>query len=303
MKNFLLFTFLAFANLYLSQSNQRVSVSGTKYSMIPPEGFEKSQSFSGFQHTESGSSIMINELPASYEDLVKEFTSEALKSKGMNLLDKTIIDFNGSKANVFKITQVANGKIYLKQLLVFGDQTKTVLVNGIYPEINKNLEESIKKSILSTIYNSEQNVDPANVVSFSVDIADSGFKFIKYMSGSLLYSIDGKIPTDKPTIIVGNSISKISVKDFKKFAEDRFRSLPGAKDAVFKNVNKITIDNLNGYEIIAEVSEKEDQPQMIYQTILFNEDSGYFIIVGQTKENFEKYKSLFQKISKTFKRK
>ena len=64
---------------------------------------------------------MINELPAPYQSLVDGFTAEALKSRGMTLVTKQTIDFNGSKATIMDLTQSANGTTYLKQMLVFGD--------------------------------------------------------------------------------------------------------------------------------------------------------------------------------------
>jgi hypothetical protein len=42
---------------------QRVRVPSTKVWLAPPEGFVAATTFTGFQHVESGSSIMINLIP------------------------------------------------------------------------------------------------------------------------------------------------------------------------------------------------------------------------------------------------
>jgi hypothetical protein len=70
-----------------------------------------------------------------------------------------------------------------------------------------------------------------------------------------------------------------------------------------KQINEITIDNLTGYEIVADGKTKDNVPELVYQVMLFDDKGGYYIIVGHTKENFEKYLEMFKKIALTFKRK
>lgn len=303
MKNRLLLTFLLLGQIAFGQTEKLVKVSGTKCSLIPPSGFIAATTFSGFQNAETGASIMINELPAPYQSLVDGFTAEALKSRGMALVKKQTIDFNGSKATLLNLTQSANGTTYIKQMLVFGDTKGTVLVNGIYPEASKEIEAQIKDALLSTVYNISQNDNPLEAATFTIDVKDTDLKLIKYMSGSLLYSTDGKMPTEKPTLIVGNSVAKISSQNQKKYAEERLKKLPRGELNIIKEIKGINIDNLKGFEIVASGKTKEDKAELVYQVMLFNENGDYYIIVGQTKEEFDKYLEIFKKIAKTFKRK
>ena len=303
MKNRLLLTFLLLGQIAFGQTEKLIKVSGTKCSLIPPSGFIAATAFSGFQNAETGASIMINELPAPYQSLVDGFTAEALKSRGMALVKKQTIDFNGSKATLLNLTQSANGTTYIKQMLVFGDTKGTVLVNGIYPEASKEIEAQIKDALLSTVYNISQNDNPLEAATFIIDVKDTDFKLIKYMSGSLLYSTDGKMPTEKPTLIVGNSIAKISSQNQKKYAEERLKKLPRGELNIIKEIKGINIDNLKGFEIVASGKTKDDKAELVYQVMLFNENGDYYIIVGQTKEEFDKYLESFKKIAKTFKRK
>src|SRR5689334_3727314 len=132
-----------------AQSGRPVPIPGTKYSLVPPEGFEAATSFSGFQDKATGSSIMISEIPAPYQQMADGFTAEALKSRGMTLVSKDVIDFNKARATYFKVTQQANGVTYLKDILVFGNEQHTVLVNGIYPEASKQQEGKMREALLS----------------------------------------------------------------------------------------------------------------------------------------------------------
>ena len=299
----LLLTFLLIGQLSFGQTEKHVKVSGTKCSLIPPEGFLAATSFSGFQNAEKGASIMINELPAPYQTLVDGFTADALKTKGMTLISKQTIDFNNSKATIISVTQPANGMTYIKQILVFGDAKGTIMVNGIYPETSKNIESKIKEALLSTSYNSSQNENPLDAATFSINTDGTDFKVVKFISGSLLYSTDGKIPTDKPTLIVGNSLAKISASNQKQYAEERLKKLPRGEFSVIKEIKEITIDNLKGFEILANGKDKDDNPELIYQVMLFNDKGDYYIILGKSKDESEKYLKTFKSIAETFKRK
>ena len=303
MKNKLLLTFLFLAQIALGQTEKLTKVPGTKCSLIPPTGFVPATTFSGFQNAETGASIMINELPAPYQTLVNGFTEDALKSTGMTLVSTNSIDFNNGKATFINLTQPANGTTYIKQILIFGDTKGTVLVNGIYPETSKQLETKIKSALLSTVYNSTQDDNPLEAATFSIDTKNTEFKLVKYMSGSLLYSTDGKIPTDKPTLIVGNSLVKIPLNNQKKYAEERLKKLPRGEFNVIKETKEIRIDNLKGYEIIADGKTKEDKSELVYQVMLFNDNGDYYIILGQATEDYTKNLEAFKSIALTFKRK
>lgn len=297
-------TFLLFiGQIAFGQSENRQIIPGTKCSLVPPAGFTAATTFAGFQSIETGASIMVNELPAPYSKLAEGFTVEAAKSRGMVVSKKETIDFQGAKATLISISQQANGMKYLKKMLLFGDETKSVMVNGIYPETATDIEEAITKAVLSTLYDDKQEENSLDAVPFSIDVSGTPFVLVKYLSGSLLYSADGKIPTEKPTLIVGNSLGKIPITNQKAFAEERLRKLPGAAKSTIISNKEITIDGMSGHEILANDITKEGLKELVHQTMLFDEDGNYFIIIGQTTEELEAYTDTFRKIANSFKRK
>ena len=154
MKNSLLLALLLVAQFAWAQSDKLVKVTGTRCSMVPPKGFVAGKSYGGFEDIKTGASIVINEFQTSYQTIVDGFTVALLQSKGMKMISKETIDFRGSKATMICVTQLSNGITYVKQMLVFGNQQLTVLVNGMYPEASKAVADKIKTAMLSTIYNS-----------------------------------------------------------------------------------------------------------------------------------------------------
>ena len=85
-KNQLLIVLILFVNIAFCQTNNHIIISGTKCSIVPPKDFLVSTSFSGLQNVEKGASIMISELPTSYQSMSDNFTADALKTKGMMLI-------------------------------------------------------------------------------------------------------------------------------------------------------------------------------------------------------------------------
>lgn len=300
----LLLIFCVFATLAgLAQRAKHVKIPGTKCSLIPPGDFLPASNFGGFQHPENGASIMVNELPAPYGEISNAFTAEALQSKGMTLISKEVVDFNGRKATYLTVSQPAGVINYLKQMLMFGEGDKTVLVNGIYPVEAKAIEPAIKAALLSTVYDANQAEDPLAAVIFSVDVSGSGLKFTQYLSGMLMYTEDGKVPTDKAMFLAGNTLRQVAVGDKKQFSVERLKQLPGGEHSQVKKIEPITIDNLSGYEIIAQGKNKKLEDELIYQVMLYTDEGTYFILVGLAAADQEKNLAAFKKITQTFKRK
>jgi hypothetical protein len=305
MKNFFSLTILFLSQFVSGQADILTKIPGTKCSLIPPIGFISTNAFSGFQNTAIGASIIINEVPASYTTLIAGFTEDALLDKGMQLKSKEIIELNENEATLFRISQRSNGINYIKDILIFGNEDYTVLVNGTYPEGSKLIEPTIankiKIALLSTVYDLSQEENPRNAVTFSIDTEGTAFIFTEYVSGSLLYSTDGKIPTEKPTIIVSNSFSKIDVTNKRNYAEEHLKELLNGSEHKIIEINEVTIDNMQGYEIIANGKNKDEKDELAYQVMLFNGEGDYYIFFGLTTEEFDLYLESFKVIAKTFK--
>ena len=58
---------------------------------------------------------------------------------------------------------------------------------------------------------------------------------------------------------------------------------------------------MQGYEIVAEGDGNQGKKQLIYQVMLFNDERDYFMILGQSSEDIEKYLTIYMNIAKTFK--
>ncbi len=303
MKNTLLTILLLLTQIAFGQSNNRVKVPGTKCTIIPPEDFVASTTFGGFQNNSSGASIMIQELPAPYQTIINGFTEDALKTNAITLISKQTIDFHNRPAILVYVSKQQYGINFIKQILIFGDSSHVVMASAAYPEEFKSLESRLNESLLSTEYDSLLEENILDAATFMVDVSNTDLKAAKYLTGSILYTVGGKINPVKPSLVIANSISVVAIQNREEFAKTRLMQLSENKKTEIKQFEKISIDNLDGYEIIADRKTDQNTPEQVYFVILFTEKGGYYLILGETREKFDTYIQTFRKVAKTFKRK
>ncbi len=305
MKNYIYLLLFFLSSSVLAQSDSLLLVTGTKCSMNPPAGFIPGVGFTGFQQASSGASIMVSEFPAPYKQISAGFNGNALKAQGITLVEHRNTEYNGKDATIMLVTQVVNNTNYFKHILVFGDSTFTVMVNGIYPEWSSAMDAEIKKSIFTVKYNPIQTVNGEQTAEFKIDIAKTALQFANYLQGSLIYTADGKMPTEsenKSMLIVGSSFQNVAVDNRKEYCMKRVKSLPYGEKNVVEEINPVTINNLEGFELIAYGFNKENIKQLTYQTILYTDAGTYFIILGSAISDFEKNLSDFKEVTRTFER-
>lgn len=127
-----------------------VRIPGTNVSLQPPAGFERSESFPGFQSAEQQASIMVTQMPAPVAEVMKGMNKETLATRGMTLLSSNPETAGGRDALLLQVAQAAGGAEYLKWMLVTGDPKSTVLVVGTFPKsAGEEVGAAIRTSLLT----------------------------------------------------------------------------------------------------------------------------------------------------------
>ncbi|MFV0531828.1 MAG: hypothetical protein ACK5MD_10395 [Flavobacteriales bacterium] len=281
-------------------------ISGTNIFMIPPDSFELSNNFKGFQNpADQTSMIMIMEIPGPYSEVIKGFNSETLKTRGMELKTKkeiNIAEFNGM---LIELDQPANGMIFSKHILIYGGEKSTTLINGVYLKDSLQLGKKIKKSILTTIVDSNLKSNPREALNYSLDETAGSLKFKAVIGNGMLFNRDLKTPTesiDKATLITDKSFAKVEIENKKLFCISRLKKYPDDYSLIpNKGINEIEIDNLKGFELFAKNNDKMNEE--MYQVILFDENGGYYLFVGTYLTGSENAVSDIKNIIQTFDRK
>jgi hypothetical protein len=131
-------------------------------------------------------------------------------------------------------------------------------------------------------------------------------KLANRFTNTLAFTKNGIFPVKNvgdPVFTVGQSVSKFGVGDTEQFARSLIFETITVTGIKIEQSNKVIIDNLNGYEMIARGKDiKSAQPMVIYQTMLF-EGQGYYIMRGViTSKQREAYLRVFKEMRGSFKR-
>lgn len=308
----ILTTFLIFISLSVwgqknienKLSSEHQIIKGTKVSLIPPNGFTDGLNFLGLQQVESGSSILILDIPGPYSEISKGITKENMLLKGVEVKKIEKLIMNGLPAIFVTGKQNAHENRYTKYILVFGTDNETIMINSVFPENLKKIGSEIKKSILTVFYEADKKINPFETLDYTIDVSESKLKFGKSMSNALIFSVDGHVPTassDKTNLIVTKSFSQITAEDKKLFCMNRLKQTP-IEIVQIEYTNEITIDGISGYEIYAKgKSKNSDETENIYQVILFS-DKLYYLFFGTTNDETNESVEEIKKAVKTFKR-
>ncbi len=226
-------------NNFEKPTDSHIQVSGTNVFLVPPTNFLLSQNFKGFQNPDDlNSMIMITEIPsAPVSEILQSFTKKNLKEKAMDLISKKEIKIAGYEGVLIYLEQTVNEVTFSKDILIYGDKTFTMLVNGVYLKENIELGKQIKESILSTVINKNLEVSPRESLSFEVDETVGELKFKTAIGNAMLLNRDLKTPTeskDKATLIIDKSYMQTDIEDPTLFCISRLKKYPSTISLKFK---------------------------------------------------------------------
>ncbi|MCX2575381.1 hypothetical protein [Pedobacter sandarakinus] len=266
-----------------TKSVNHQQINGTNIFMVPPFGYLPSKNFKGFQNPlDPTSMIMIVEIPGPYSKISTGFNAEMLKAKGMELKVKKETSLAGLNAMLIELDQQANGMMFSKHILIYGNEKSTTLVNGVYLKDSLENGKQIERSVLSALLDTGLKTNPGEALDYSLDEHRGNLKFKAVIGNGLIFNRDLKTPTesvDKATLITDKSFAKVDIANQKLFCISRLKKYPEDYSIITsKGISNIEIDSLKGYALFAKNNAKANEE--MYQVILFKEGGGYFLFVG-----------------------
>jgi hypothetical protein len=281
-------------------------IKGTHVIVTAPSGFVATDRFPGYMSEETGSSVMVSELPAPFADVSKDFNAAGFKRKGMTLLTKTDAAYGSHEGVLISVSQSARGVDFLKWMAAFGDEKTTYLVTASFPkEAEDDLSDVLKKTVMGSRASAVPS-DPLDALTFRVSPTND-MKVAKVIGNNILLSKGGVFPAkgiETPLMVIGASASRgLSIPDRKAFAEARLQKIATLKDIRPTNTAPITIDGLDGFESVGDAADVDTgTAAVVYQVVLFDAN-GYYGIQGiASKQQGETQLQTFRQIARTFRR-
>jgi hypothetical protein len=282
-----------------------VDIPGTRISLFPPRNFILATKFSGLKQTQLGATILVAEMDKPLQAIQKGFTKEGFASQGMELIKSSTVYIDDEKALLYKATKRSGELLFSKWILIFGDDTSSVMISGTFPDgFDSEVSSQIENCILSARFHSDEKISPEASLGFKIETDGTSFQLAKSFPGTLVYTLDGKFPTkhqDGVSFKIGSSLGKVEIDNPRTYALERLESLHYFFESK-PQVMESRINDLSGYEIIAYgIDQKISRNILVYQVLLFSHSS-YYLMQGTALNNYETNLSLFIDVASTFKR-
>lgn len=132
--------------------NTSVKIEGTSITITPPKTFHfKDGSKNTFIQDWTSSSILVQEINASYEKLIPTITNETFTKQGYNFVSKyEVFTKSGNAGMMYVLTFKTGDWEYERLVLLSGDKTKTAWISANYPVVMRHLlYEVLEKCVLN----------------------------------------------------------------------------------------------------------------------------------------------------------
>lgn len=262
---------------------QPVRVPGTKVSLTPPAGFVASDRFAGFQNAETGSSIVITEMPAPASQLRASLSAANLQARGMTLKGSEPVTIGKQKTDLIAVTQIANGIVFEKWMVVTGDASNAVLLVATYPQsLAGRLGAPLRAAVLSASWNPALKVDRFEGLPFRIR-ETAELKIENRMQNMLLIGKPGdpkaRTAAD-PIVVVGPAHSPTPIGNLERLARQRIAQTEQIRDLTNVQGHPATIAGRSAYELTASAKDrKTGAPMAVYQAAVVDGNS-YYLLIG-----------------------
>jgi hypothetical protein len=179
-------------------------------------------------------------------------------------------------------------------------------VTAAFPQSQEqDLSAVLKAAVLSARLGPSGPADPGADLPFTIDASEQ-LKLAPSVSKTLLYTKDGTAPIkspEDPLFIAAQALGKGLAEDKQSFAEQRLRQTAYTKRLVIESTDAITIDGVEGYELVAKAEDARSGTELVvYQVILFDQDSYVLLQARVGAESSSTYLPEFKTMARSFKR-
>jgi hypothetical protein len=232
---------------------------GSKVGLVPPDGFQISRSFRGFQDPESQAAILALEMPAkAYAEVEKAMTAPALKKQGVIVEKREALNLKSGKAFLYIGRQEANGNKLRKWIFVASSSELTALITVLVPETASTTydDATIRTALTSfAVRSSVPIAEQLSLLPFKLDDL-AGLRPFR-VEANAVFLTDGPndtIDAADQTLLVVSAASggPGSVTDRENFARNMFAGIVGIKDVRVTGSDVIRLAGQQTHQLMAE---------------------------------------------------
>lgn len=279
---------------------------GTGFSIQLPDSFVVSERFAGFQDRSGVVSVMCSHVASGLERNLLALDSSKLKNLGAQLISREVIKAPGGDRYLLSMRQQLKQQPYVKQMLLIGDSSGTRIFSGFVPEKDPAMCSVMFTALRNLSYDAALVINPWDGLNFTLDLQGADLSFVTTNAGGVIFSNDGRYPSragQHTALVTGLATKGFSPHSRREIAENRLKSLKLTDSLTVASSDSITIDQLQGYELVAYGLNTKKEKELVYLMLLFETNERYYMVMGQANHAWEDQLLLFRKIARTFRRK
>ena len=286
---------------------EHVAIAETRLSLVPPSGFKPSKQFLGFEEESTSSSIVVGEISGPFSEATAGFRREILEPRGLTLLSKEPVTIGEQTGLLMHLEKTSGDRGIVKWIVALGDQSETAIITATFPkELEKELSTALRDSVLTVKWDRAKKLDQLAGLNFSIQ-SSPPLQFADRRGELVTYAVGGKTPGASfrdPVFMAGRVHPRGEVGDRKKYSELQITQVPQHQNLRIETSEAITIDGLDGYEIIATAKHRDTGvPILSYQVMLFDGRTIYMMAGVFASEMRHQYLDSFKQMARSFKRK
>lgn len=288
-------------------------IPGTTVQISPPEGFQPSKQFSGFEQRNAGASILAIEIPVpenEIQDFLPKLSSkELLKSQGIRLIESKDIAIGRIPGKLLLVSQSARGIAFLKWIVLAATGDRGLVVTATFPESEAGrLKALLRQAVVSLSWAPK----PGNQLLKHQLLEGLPFTFqtagdlqvSSRLSSNVSLTKNGMQPpaaASQPLLILGAAHSDAYIKDIAKFSRMRLQQTPQVKNLTETSGQLKTLAGYSAFELLAKgLDQKTAMPLTVYQVIIKTNQT-YYILQGFVPDsNAQTYLPVFRTIAESF---
>jgi hypothetical protein len=283
-------------------------VPGTAVQLAPPEGFQPSKLFLGFEQQNTGASILVTEMPIPKAEIPKVLeklnSAAALGSRGIRILESKKIVISGISGKLLLVSQSNRGVDFLKWVVAIAEGDRVLIVTAPFPESEAaTLKEPLRRTITSLTWTPSQPAPQLEGLPFTFQPAGDLQVWTRFSNNVILTpnGVQSPIPASQPFLILGSAYQTVYLPDLAKFSRKRLKTTSEVRGLTEVSGSSKTISGHSAFELVARgYDQKTNTPLTIYQVIIKTEQT-YYLVQGLVPDpKAQKYLPIFRAVADSF---
>ncbi len=264
---------------------------GSRISLAVGDRFALSDRFAGFVHDESGTSIVLVELPKEAFDRLRKLgnAQNALAAQGVEDARQLRLPNRTGEYIYLRGAQNTSLVEYAKYVLIFPNHDVTAMVTANIPRAALTAGLMSGPEIEAILASAVVQLNtPDSLKLFKLGYLGPFEEDLSILGTTKAYRLKSTESDNglKPIFLVAPSLSQAPIPKLAFFAERSFNDIDQVRDKKLEEIRSFEISGLSAVEAVGSGNDvRSGVPMLIYQVVIEARHGGYFRIIGLARHN------------------